>query len=180
MIVSIHQPNFFPYMGIFEKIAASDVFVIMGNCQFEKNNYQNRFKVGDKWHTMSVISGNIPIVQKRYLRPVKDWERITNVYNKLHNFDDLISFDLWRTNSAIIVRACHMLGIKTKIVYDYPTELTKSERLVDLCKKYGATKYLAGSGGKKYLDKELFATYNIEVEFQDETKTDKRAFVQAV
>lgn len=178
MVVSIHQPNFCPWATFFEKIRESDVFIILGHCQFEKNNFQNRFKAHDHWHTMSVKSGNIPIVEKRYLNPVKDWKKITDKYPKLHNFDDLISHDLWRTNSAIIVRACNMLGIKTPILYDYPTDLKGTERLVDICVKHGATKYLSGAGGKKYLDLKLFETYKIEVVFQGES--DKRPLVEII
>jgi len=178
MVISIHQPNFVPRAAFFEKIRQSDLFIILGHCQFEKNNYQNRFFADDRWHTMSVASGNIPIVDKRYLHPQKDWKKITDRYNKLNEFNDLISHDLWRTNSSIIVRACHHLGIKTPILYDYPTELKGTERLVDICVKHGATKYLSGAGGKKYLDLKLFDTYKIEVIFQDETKTDKRPLVQ--
>jgi len=177
MTISIHQPNFCPWASYFEKIRQSDLFIILGNCQFEKNNYQNRFWAHERWHTMSVESGNIPIVKKRYLHAQKDWKKITDRYHKLHTFDDLVSFDLWRTNSAIIIRAAHHLGIKTPIRHDYPTELKGTERLVDICVKNGATKYLSGPSGKKYLDLELFKTYNIEVIFQDGDKTDKRPLV---
>lgn len=178
--IAIHQPNLLPWGAYFDKIRESDLFIILGYCQFEKNNYQNRFKVADKWHTMSVASGNIPIYQKRYLNPQKDWKKITDKFYKLNEYNDLISHDLWRTNSAIIVRACHKLGIKTPIQYDYPTELKGTDRLVDICLKHGATKYLSGIGGKKYLDMKLFETYNIEVIFQDEVKMDKRPLVEIV
>ena len=178
MTVSIHQPNFVPWKPFFDKIAQSDLFVILGHCQFEKNNYQNRFKVGDKWHTMSVASGNIPIVEKRYLNPQKDWKRITDRFYNLNEFNDLISHDLWRTNCGIIVRACHHLKIKTPIRYDGPTDLKGTERLVDICVKHGATKYLSGQSGRKYLDLELFKTYNIEVIFQD--NLDRRPLVEMI
>ena len=180
MTVSVHQPNFVPYIGFFEKMKQSDVFVIMGYCQFEKGKYQNRFYTGSNWHTMSVNSGLIPIIKKRYINPLKDWEKITTKFNKLQEFNDLISHDLWRTNTAIIVRAANMLGIKTKIVFDYPTDLKATDRLVDLCRHYGATKYLSGISGKNYLDRALFAEYKIDLEFQDETTIDKRSLVECI
>jgi len=73
-----------------------------------------------------------------------------------------------------------MLGIKTKIVFDYPTDLKGTDRLVDICKHYGATKYLSGISGKDYLDRSLFADHKIELEFQDEMKMDKRALVELI
>jgi len=178
MTVSIHQPNFIPYSGFFEKMKASDIFVIMGNCQYEKGGYQNRFYHDGAWNTMSVSAGMAPIIRKRYLNPVQDWKRITDKYPVLHEFDELISWDLWRTNTAIIVKAANLLNIKTKIVFDYPTDLKGTDRLVDICKKNGATKYLSGISGKNYLDQKLFEEYKIEVEFQDEMKMDKRALVE--
>jgi len=47
MKISIYQPNFFIFSGVIEKLAASDIFVIMGQCQYEKSNYQNRFLLKD-------------------------------------------------------------------------------------------------------------------------------------
>ena len=54
MIVAIHQPNFMPWYPFFQKIAAADTFVVLTHCQFEKNNYQNRFNQRERWHTLSV------------------------------------------------------------------------------------------------------------------------------
>jgi len=58
------------------------------------------------------------------------------------------------------------LGIKTRIEEDYITELKSTDRLVDICKKFGATTYLAGQGGLDYLDDSLFKNENIEVIYQ--------------
>lgn len=132
MTVSIHQPNFIPYGGFFEKMKQSDIFVIMVYCQWEKGKYQNRFYHNSQWSTMSVNGGLQPIIKKRYINPEQDWKRITDKYPVLHEFDELISWDLWRTNTAIIVKAANLLNIKTKIVFDYPTDLTGTDRLVDI------------------------------------------------
>ena len=180
MIVSIHQPNFIPWYPFFQKIEASDVFVLLGHCQFEKNNFQNRFNLNDKWHTMSVNKGLEPIVYKKYLNPEKDWNKIkTNLKQYRHildALDDCISDNLFKTNVNVIRKLCSMLDIQTPIVLDYPTELTSTERLVDICKHYGATKYLSGPSGKKYLDLTQFGD-TIEVVYQD--TQDKKSVLKA-
>ena len=68
MRIAIHQPNFIAWMPYFQKIQESDAFVFLGHCQYEKGNYQNRFNVGDKWHTMQVSKGKLKdtILEKQY------------------------------------------------------------------------------------------------------------------
>ena len=45
MIVSIHQPNYLPYIGFFHKVMCSDVFVIYDTAQFVKDRFDNRNKI---------------------------------------------------------------------------------------------------------------------------------------
>ena len=40
MKVAIHQPEHFPYMGFFEKMSVADVFVILDDVQYKKNNFE--------------------------------------------------------------------------------------------------------------------------------------------
>lgn len=178
MIVSIHQPNFVPWYPFFQKIQASDCFIILENCQFEKNNFQNRFNIGETWYTMSVKKGLEPIVNKVYVNPHSDWEKIKtklkNYKSLLDNFDDCISESLSETNKKVIVKICEFLEIKTKIVSDFPTDLKSTERLIHLCKINNATHYLSGLGGKKYLDPNLFEKNNIELLFQEERTIEKK------
>jgi len=177
MKISIHQPNFFIFSGVIEKLAASDIFVIMGQCQYEKSNYQNRFLLKDKWYTLSVNNKIEKIINKNYINVWKDWNKIKTKlpeYRKyLELFDSCINYNLLFCNTDIIYKICNLLNIKTKIVSDYPTELKKTERLIDICKHYNATKYLSGPSGKNYLDFSLFEKENIEVEIQDQTNISK-------
>jgi len=182
MIVTIHQSNFFPYYPFFQKMAQSDLFVIMIHCQFEKNNYQNRFNIDNKWMTMSVNKGLEPINIKEYISPENDWMRIKKSLPKykevLDQFDECISSDsLAEINVAIICKIRHLLGIKTELVLDYPTSLKGTERLVDLCKKYEATEYISGISGRNYLNTKLFDDENIKITYQDESTMIKKPII---
>src|SRR3954466_6461256 len=46
-IAAIHQPNFFPWLGYFDKIARADVFVILDDVQHQKtgSNWSNRVRL---------------------------------------------------------------------------------------------------------------------------------------
>lgn len=59
------------------------------------------------------------------------------------------------------------LEISTPIVYSSRLGVagSKTERLVEICRKLGAKKYLTGDAAKNYLDEELFGCYGIEVEY---------------
>ena len=170
MKISIHQPNFVPWYPFFQKIKEADIFIILSNCQFEKNNYQNRFNIIDQWYTMRTKKGLDLIKNKVYDDPHYDWNKIKKGFPKINHitseFDDCINNNLSITNINIIKKACGLLNINTKIVFDYPTDLKGTSRLVDLCKKYNATEYISGLGAKSYLQPELFEIENIKVTYQ--------------
>lgn len=176
MILSIHQPNFMPWVPFFDKMRMCDVFVLLTHCQFEKNGYQNRFQMDNKWWTMRVVKSSIntEIAGKHYVSPHEDWERIKRSlrgYSRtLSMFDDCISEKLADTNTSIIRKIAASLGIKTEIFNDNPTTLHSTERLVDICKQYGADTYIAGAGGRDYMDLSLFERAGITVRFHEVLK----------
>lgn len=147
-----------------------DKFIILRHCQFEKNGYQNRFFMNDRWHTMSVNKGLEKICQKKYVNPKSDWSKIKSNLKEhegvLSKFDSCICEDLDLTNINIIVKIASSIGVRAIIDYDYPTNLTGTDRLIDICKTYKAKSYLSGSSGKKYLELNKFKENNIAVSFQ--------------
>ena len=171
MIVTIHQPNFMPWYPFFQKIQQADIFVLLNHCQFEKNGFQNRFNLNGRWNTMSVNRGLDYINTKKYIDSKKDWARIKKSLPKykfiLSEMDDLIADSLYQTNTSIIQYLVKRLNINTKIVEDYETTLSSTSRLVDICKRNGATVYFAGQGGKDYLNEDLFEQENIQVVYQE-------------
>lgn len=172
MIIGIHQPNFCPYNGFFEKMAQCDKFIILSYCQFEKNNYQNRFNDGDRWNGLTVSKKTELINDKMYLNPFVDWMKITQRHKNLEKFDECIDWSLRRTNTNIIGKTAKLLGIDTEIVHDYPTELKSTDRLIDLVKHYGGTTYLSGQSGKNYMELDKFEANDIKLEFH-KTKDNK-------
>lgn len=171
MTVTIHQPNFIPWYPFFQKMHQADLFIMLGYCQYEKNGYQNRFYLDGFWNTLSIGRGLDRIREKEYLNPSYDWmklkKRLYKYQGTLSELDEYISKDLYTTNKLIIKHLATKLNIDTPIVEDFPLEVSSTERLVALCKHYGATTYLAGQGGKDYLDESLFKKSGIEVKYQD-------------
>lgn len=48
MIVSIHQPNYAPWVGYFRKIAGADHFMFLDDAAFSKGSVINRVRVLEK------------------------------------------------------------------------------------------------------------------------------------
>ena len=143
MRIAIHQSNFMPWYPFFQKMAQCDVFVILVHCQYEKNGWQNRCMVNGKWWTKPITKGTAPIVNKRYV----DNQRLIDV------------------NIPFIYGMARVLGIDTKkIVLDYPTELTGTERLIDIIKHFNGDEYLTNlEAFGKYLDKEKVEKAGIKI-----------------
>ena len=58
MIVAVHQPQYLPWLGYFDKMDRADVFVLLDTVQFKKNEWQNRNRIktasGPQWLTVPV------------------------------------------------------------------------------------------------------------------------------
>lgn len=185
MVVAIHQPNFFPWIGYFYKIYQSDIFVLLDDVQYTKNSFINRNRIksinGEQWLTMPVshsgkFGQNINEVEIQNFE--KNFKKIKSTlqmnYGKSNNFHEVISifeeYDEHHTNLAsfnefFIRRIVKYLNIETPIIKS--SELTNIEgestdRLVSICKQLKAKKYLAGFGSKKYQDSESFLSQGIE------------------
>lgn len=159
MRIAIHQSNLCPWVPFFYKMARCDKFVILTHVQFEKNGYQNRFKVRDKWITYPVKRGTKAIEEKEYY----DGQSVVNV------------------NLSWIYTIRATLGISTEIVYDFPTVKTGTERLIEIIKRYGGDRYVTNPNAKdKYLDEEMMRSCGIEIEYCQAPKHLEKSLFEAL
>ena len=191
MNVSIHQPDFFPYPGFFNKIFLSDVFVILDRTQFEFG-ITNRNKIITPEGAWTRIS--VPVKNGQKFFQIND-VKINNDMNWKEKNLDLISksyskskfFDLYNTsinsifeekweylielNIKILKTIFEWLDVKTKIIFESELNVkgTSSEKLLNICKEVKATKYVSGPGGKNYLDEKIFQKNHIDIEYQKYT-----------
>jgi hypothetical protein len=106
----------------------------------------------------------------------RHWEILQLNYRHAAGFDDSREFleELYRTvprpylsdiNRHFLDPICHRLEIQTPLTdsRSYAAEGTKSERLIELCQKSGATEYVSGPAAKTYLDEDAFAAAGIAV-----------------
>ena len=178
MIVSIHQPEHFSYLGFFQKIQKSDLFIILDNVKFKKNNFQNRNRFLNKSDTEEWFT--VPVEKKANSKLIKDvktsedfgWKKKLKKQLQMNfNLDsDLLDFiydgdSLVSMNHRSIAHCRTKLKIKTDVILSSDLNVggSKTELLVNLCKEVGATTYLSGKGGLDYLDKDLFKNIKLEI-----------------
>lgn len=188
MIVSIHQPQYLPWVGYFDKIYKSDIFVFLDDVQFKKNEWQNRNKIktkkGWQWITVPVLKRFPQRISEVLINNTVNWRRkhftalVTN-YSKARCFAEYketfknIYSKQWEylaeLNIYIIEVLVKILGIRTPLLRASSLKLKGKDtlRLVNICQRLGAETYLSGIGGRDYLDLEQFRRQNIRVVFQD-------------
>lgn len=189
MIISIHQPQYLPWLGYFEKIDRSDTFVFLDNVQFKKNEWQNRNKIktaeGWQWLTVPVLHNFGQRIHEVKINNTVQWKRkhlsalLTN-YSKAPFFSDYFEFFkstfaaewefLTDFNIHVTRYLTEVLGLSGKqFVKASEFELRRgnTNRLIDICKKMGGDVYLSGKDGAKYLDLSKFEEEKIDVIFQE-------------
>ncbi|MCP4253200.1 MAG: WbqC family protein [Candidatus Scalindua sp.] len=188
MLITIHQPQYLPWLGYIDKIDKADVFVILDNVQYKKNEWQNRNRIktaqGCQWITVPVLFRFPEKINEVRINNKANWGRkhlqalITNYSNSTYFdnyksfFEDIFSHSwecLVDINIEIIKFLITTLKLKTKLVIASDLELREepTERLIDICKTLNGDKYLAGKDGNKYMNLELFDKESIEIIFQD-------------
>lgn len=193
MIVSINQPAYLPWLGYFDRIAASDLHVVLDHVQFEKNSFVNRNKVRTKtgwtWLTIPLATrgkfGALPINQiqvadgGRWRR--KNWATLQSNYRRAPYFEMFAPSLAKQYESAVIVDAflpfvmeqnaefMAALNIDTEIrrSSEMLARSTKSDLVLDICIEAGATRYLSGPLGRNYLEEEKFDKAGIEIAYHD-------------
>ena len=190
MIVSIHQPAYLPWLGYFDKIIRSDVFVYLDTVQIEKNSYSYRNKIktpqGSTWLTIPLkMKGHTSNAIKDVLiDDSQQWKKkhLKNIffnYKKSAFFDELYPKieSLYKEDFELFSDLAYHhllfwlkeLNIQTKIVKssDLNIDSKKSDLILDLCQNFQADKYISGVLGKDYLNENHFKEKGIIVEYQD-------------
>lgn len=188
MKVGIIQSSFIPWRGYFDFIASVDVFVFHDDIQYTKGDWRNRNRIktanGTEWLT-------VPVSYKRVAQRICDtaidrttdwaakhhrvWEEnyratphFSDVMDILAGLGEATDMTISQLNVRLIRRICAYLGISTPLCLsaDYAPVGTKTERLLDLIGKLGATCYLSGPSADDYLDKEAFRQRHIGLEYK--------------
>ena len=190
MILSVHQPQYIPWLGYFDKIDKSDCFIFLNEVQYKQREYQNRNKVRTKdgwmWLTVPIKSkgmrqqkinsvriNNDYNWQKQHCQSLRSWYGRAQFFKDHFPFFEKIYNEKWEKlkdlNICIINYILKVFEIHTTMYCESELGITAqgTDRIIELCKKLKADVYLSGTGGKDYLEDEKFHKAGITLEYQD-------------
>lgn len=189
MIVSVHQPNFAPWLGFFDKMVHSDVMVLLDSVQFIKRGYQNRTRVkgpaGPQWLTVPVITKGRyhQLTRDVEIDESRDWRSahprtLQTLLAKAPHRDEVLELveplyadeklsRLSDFTTALIRGVVERLDITTRLVVasDLDAAGGSSRLMLNLTKAVGGDVYLSGPTGRDYLEPEMFPAEGVELRF---------------
>lgn len=186
--VVILQPSYLPWLGYFEQIYRSDVFVFYDDVQYDKHGWRNRNRIktpnGWLWLTVPVfrrfgqkiyearINNHIPWARK-HIKTIEVFYKKAPYYQEYIKYLQKIYSQEWQyiaeLDIALIKLLCELLGMNNK-KFVRSSELNikgeRTERLLKICQLYGAKTYYTGESAKNYLNEKIFADAGIKVKYQ--------------
>jgi hypothetical protein len=189
--IGILQPGYLPWLGFFEQLSVSDIFIIYDDVQYDKHGWRNRNRIktvsGVQWLTVPVLVNysQRPLITDIRISDRDNWPKkhflsIKQNYSKApffqtyidlfaaaykRNWEYLIDLDMY-----FIFELSKCLGIPTeKIVRSSALEVSggKITRLLTLCKLFEADFFYEGASGKNYLDEAEFQEAGITISYQE-------------
>lgn len=187
----VMQPTYLPWLGYFDLMRRSDLFVIYDTAQFSKQSWQQRNRVRDK---KGEIILTVPVLTKGKLgQPIsevaidrgrdfakKHLDTIRFNYSKAPHFKALFPEleavysqkreRLLDLNLDLIELGRRWLGVATpmKLASEIGVEGGEVDALIDMCRKTESGRYLSPAGAKGYIElNNRFGHEGIELVYQD-------------
>jgi hypothetical protein len=191
MIVAIHQPNYFPWLGYFHKLLHSDVFVLLDHVQLSKSSYTPRVQIlcqgKPSWLSVPVLkSGKFGQAiyetecdtrshwQAKHLKTLQANYARHPYWGEVFQFvEPLLSTpasNLAHINVNIVRELGRALGAQCRFVRSSELPLAAAQRddmLVEITKLVGGDRYLHGSSGARYQETSVFENAGIQPVAQD-------------
>lgn len=189
MVVVIHQPHFFPWLGYFNKLSNADCLVFQDDVQFRRRYFQNRTKIrnvqdNEHWLTIPVHANRSTLIKDVYTADDKWKNKI--VKNLVYSYSKFPHFkDCWCEVEKTILHCRNRLidinqltlnlvltlldiSIDIELSSTFRIDATPTEKLVAICETLGADGYLFGEGGgMAYHGTSMFKKHGIKTYQQD-------------
>lgn len=189
----ILQPSYIPWRGYFHQIEKADIFVFLDDVQFDRRGWRNRNRIktakGTRWLTVPVFSRNhqleqtpineIPICWDRAWNSTH-WNSLRHAYGKAPFFDDYAPTleKIYRSRPSLLadftieltILLSEQLGLGGKrFIRSSMLGVggAKTDKVIAVLEKLGASHYISGPSAKEYIEAEKFEAAGIELEYMD-------------
>jgi hypothetical protein len=187
--VAIMQPYFFPYIGYWQLIDSADLFVIYDDVNYINRGWVNRNRILSQGKTVYATAPLQQASQNRRicdlnLHPSPVWrtkliKTLLSTYRKAPHFsgvfpvvEQLILHNAPNLSDYLANQLCILsafMGINTEIVQTsriYRNDsLSGQDRILDICKKEGATTYINPIGGQPLYNATAFNKEGVMLQF---------------
>ena len=188
MKVSIHQPDYIPWLGLFYKMYLSDVFVHLDDVQYSNQGAHN---FNDIKTSQGVLRLKFPVEQHmgdliNQVRPKNElkWREkhlktmemnyakakfFKETFPELKDIYMLEYQNVAELNIAINEYISGKFGITPKFVKssEFGLKTNREKKVIDLCVAVGGTEYISGNGARVYQEKSHFAERGIKLTYLD-------------
>ena len=188
--VFIHQPDFMPWVGFFQKLKKSDIFVVLDDVQFIRRGWINRDKIlinnKASWITVPVKSKGQykELIKNIMIDHSKNWvDEFSKIifhnyhkcpYYEFHSYKIIEIFKkkqkyLIDLNMELIEYISNYFEIKRKKIFSSGLKIKKKkgDKILEILKLLNANEYITGTGSRNYLDEKIFEKENIKLNFFD-------------
>lgn len=188
--VVILQPGYLPWLGFFDLMHKTDIFVVLDDVQYTVRDWRSRNRIKTPH---SVIWLTVPVRAKRAREKlIKDvevfktqqWQKkhlksLESFYRRAKYFEEIVQLinDVYKKNYTFLIdvdmdfilKARKYLSINAEIIFSSEILSTggKDEKLLSICKSLNSTHYLSGNAAKAYLTESVFKDEGITVEWHD-------------
>jgi hypothetical protein len=197
IVVAVHQPNFFPWLGYFDKIRRADAFVFLDKVDYPRagsssmGSWVNRVKLSiqgeAKWITCPVkrMAFGSPILaaeiddgqpwRAKFMRTLQaNYGRAPRFVQNAAWLEALINtkeVNLATFNIKAVHAVAKQLGLTTRFLRqsELSHEGSATDLLVSLVQVAGGDTYLAGGGASGYQEDNIFAARGIKLTYQNFT-----------
>lgn len=187
--ICIHQPDFVPYLGFFQRLLMSQHFILLDDVQFIRRGWQHRDHIkgrnGSIWLTLGLRKGDYhQLINEVELSDDPKWiednlNLLRECYGKARHFAEVFPRveAIYRAghrrmidfNCALLDLAMEYFDISIPIsrASEYGITTASSTRLLTLVQATQGDAYLSGTGSRDYLDEEMFRAAGVQVIWQD-------------
>jgi hypothetical protein len=191
VILTAHQPTYLPWIGTFHKILLADEFCFFDIAQYQKKEWDNRNKI---YTHNGELMLSVPVKsQKHFDKKVGEIEinnetrwaerHYKSIFLNYKNHPFFENHKLFLENMYLDQKWSRLVDLNVyfykyilkllnneipiTMASDYNFQGKKSDLVLDMCQKLGASTYIFGGEGEGYVKKEPFIESDIDLIFQE-------------